>query len=285
MKKILKWGGMILLAIIVVLLLSGTALFVKGGRAAGQQYMVNTGEVVAATDSLAVVHGQRLTTIYGCTDCHGQDLSGRVMIDAPPFRVVASNLTPGLGGIGRNFSTLDFDRAIRNGVRPGGTSLLIMPSKAYHKMADSEAAAIIGYLHSLPPIDNELPATELKPLGRVLAGSGGFDVSSEVSEQAPPNGLAPAVSDQLEFGEYQSKMLCAYCHQNDFKGGVPMGPGPVPSDINPYGKLPVEQFVETMQTGVTPAGKELDGEAMPTKVFKLWTEEELAAVHAFLASL
>src|SRR5690606_29903099 len=106
--------------------------------------------------------------INGCTDCHGPDLSGGVMVDEPPFRVVASNLTSGRGGIGTSYSEIDLDRVIRHGVRPDGGPVLVMPSSGYNRLSDDDAARIIAYLRSLPPVDNELPRTQVRFLGRIL---------------------------------------------------------------------------------------------------------------------
>jgi hypothetical protein len=89
----------------------------------------------------------------------------------------------------------------------------------------------------------------------------------------------------VEFGQYHADIICAYCHQKDFTGGMAMGPGPVPPNIRPYGKLPVEEFINTLRTGVTPAGRKLDVTAMPISIFANWTDEELTAVHMYLATL
>ncbi|MFN8442810.1 MAG: hypothetical protein U0175_18685 [Caldilineaceae bacterium] len=58
-------------------------------------------------------------------------LSGHTFADAPPFLLVASNLTQGVGGVGGSYSDTDWVRAIRaefintlrTGRRPDGTAL------------------------------------------------------------------------------------------------------------------------------------------------------------------
>ncbi|MDZ4701870.1 MAG: c-type cytochrome [Rhodothermales bacterium] len=133
-----------------------------------------------AADSAALALGKHLSEINACRDCHGASFEGRVFADAPPFLMVAPNLTSGEGGVGGRYGVEDWDRAIRYGVRPDGTSLLIMPARTFHNLTDTDAASLIAYLQSLPPVDNVLPPREIRPLGRVLLGSGAMDVAMEV---------------------------------------------------------------------------------------------------------
>ncbi|HEY2357874.1 MAG TPA: hypothetical protein VGH86_10520 [Phenylobacterium sp.] len=50
-------------------------------------------ELVAASDQGAVARGQRIATVFGCHDCHGADLTGRLFFDEMPVaRVAAPNL-------------------------------------------------------------------------------------------------------------------------------------------------------------------------------------------------
>jgi len=285
-KKIFKYAGILLLGVVLLLILAGAGLYMRGGSALEAHYVVAPSTLEPATDSLSLAHGARYVDMYGCTDCHGSNLAGKVLIDAPPFLVVASNLTAGDGGVGQRYSALDYDRAIRHGVRPDGTPLVVMPAKAYHHFSDDYAAAIIGYLQSLPPVDNELPETRLNPLGRILAAAGQIDVGAEVTTEATTLAVAPKLADTLAYGKYVADMICAHCHQANFKGGVSTGaPGPVPPDITGYAKMPASKLIETLHTGTTPAGRVLDQTAMPIPAFKHWSDEEIAAVHKYLVSL
>src|SRR5690606_32604677 len=73
------------------------------------------------------------------------------------------------GGVGGRYTATDFDRAIRHGLRPDGSPLLIMPSAAFHRLSDRDAADLIAYLQQVPPVDHELPATEVRTPGRLMA--------------------------------------------------------------------------------------------------------------------
>ena len=46
-----------------------------------------------------------------------------------------------------------------------------------------------------------------------------------------------------------------------------------------------EQFVTTMRTGITPVGKELNTEFMPWDIYANLTDDELAAIWRYIASL
>ena len=83
--------------------------------------------------------------------------------------LAASNLTSGLGGKGREYTDIDFVRAIRHGIGKDRKSLVIMPSQYFNKFSDEDVGAIVAYLKSLPPVDNEDAHTSLGPLGRIIA--------------------------------------------------------------------------------------------------------------------
>src|SRR5690606_11676554 len=128
MNKALKWTGIVLGSLLDLVLVAGGVLYVLGGSKLSRTYEVRTADLVIPTDSAALARGAHLARTNGCTDCHAPNFAGQVMADEPPFRVVASNLTRGAGGVGGRYTATDFDRAIRHGLRPDGRPLLIMPS-------------------------------------------------------------------------------------------------------------------------------------------------------------
>ncbi len=89
-------------------------------------------------------YGKYLVEVGGCTGCHGPNLSGGSVGPGTP----ASNLTP--AGIG-SWAEADFVRALREGIRPGGTPIdSVMPWKRAGLMTDSEIHAVWLYLRSVP---------------------------------------------------------------------------------------------------------------------------------------
>jgi len=75
---------------------------------------------------------------------------------------VGPNLTPDKDtGLGR-WTSDEIVTAIQTGVRPDGRMLApMMPWRAYAGLTKSDAAAIVEYLRSLPPVNNKVPG----PLG------------------------------------------------------------------------------------------------------------------------
>src|SRR5690606_39103581 len=165
MKRLLKRTGLVLAALVVLIILAGAVLFVIGGSKFDGPRALRAETIAPASAPAAIALGQHLVATHACADCHGQRLEGTVLIDAPPFLVVASNLTSGAGGVGGQLDAAGWERAIRHGVGVDGRGLVIMPAEAYTHLSDTDLAAMIAYLESLPPVDNELPATEVRPLG------------------------------------------------------------------------------------------------------------------------
>lgn len=271
--------------LVVVLLVAIAAAYAVGSSRVNQIHEVQTARLAIAADSATVARGEHLVAINGCRDCHGQDLSGQVFADAPPFRVVAANLTPGKGGIGARYTAEDFDRAVRHGVKPDGRSVFIMPSAAYHQgLSDADMAAMIAYLQQLPPVDNELPQTEVRPLGRILS-AGPVDPTFEVN-LAPARAEAPAPAPTAAYGAYLAA-TCAYCHGASLEGmeRPPNPDSPAAPPLAAAGRWSVDEFKSTLRTGVTPGGKELDPKFMPWTFMAHMTDTELEALYAHVRAV
>jgi mono/diheme cytochrome c family protein len=123
----------------------------------------------AAAESL-VSRGEYLATIMDCTGCHTE---GALVGRPDPTRLLAGsslgfgipdygyvyppNLTPDLEtGLGA-WSEAEIVAAIRNGVRPDGRELAVMPWRSYGRLDDADAAALVAYLKSLPPMKFAAP--------------------------------------------------------------------------------------------------------------------------------
>ena len=288
MKKLIRWGGLVLGGLLVIVLLVAGAMYVVGGSNVERTYNVPTlASLDVRGDSAQLARGAHLVNIYGCNDCHGEQLAGIVMEDAPPFRIVSSNLTSGAGGIGTRYTIEDWDRAIRHGVKPSGRSVLIMPSAAFHRIADPDMEALIAYLRTIPPVDNELPPTTFKPMGRVLAagplkGIDDFEVRME-----PARADRPEPGPTAEYGEYLAG-LCGYCHGDDMGGMLepPGPPGMIPApSLVATGGWTFDEFEHALRTGERPGKADINPMFMPLAITKPMTEDELRALHTYFASL
>lgn len=285
MRKFLKWTGGILGGLLVLLALFLAWTYVSVEQQINKTYDIDV-EPIAVTraDSTLLARGEHLSYIYGCRECHGADLSGQILVDAPPFRVVAKNLTPGRGGIGDTYTTEDWIRAIRHGVAGDGTPIMIMPSQEFAHIGKEDLTALIAYLESLPPIDNELPPTEIRLLGRVIIKHAGANLfyADEIDHEAPIQ-PAPEPTPTAAYGNYLYNIVCTDCHGANFQGGPhpdPAGP-PVPA-LTAAAVWPTEAFRRTLRTGVTPGKVELDPKYMPWQAFRHMTDEEITALHRYL---
>jgi mono/diheme cytochrome c family protein len=286
MNRFLKWlliaiGG--LAGIVVIILV--VSYFVSEGKLS-KTYDTSVPPISVVADSASIAHGAHLTTIYGCRNCHSGNLGGQVFIDAPPFRIVASNLTAGEGGVGSKYSNEDYVRAIRFGIRPDGHSLLMMPNKSFYHFSDGDLAAIIAYIRSVPPVGNDLPKSELHLMGRVITTLAGMGLAADnvdrSLERVPNPGPAPTAT----FGRYLFTTACMECHGEHAEGGPnpdPNGMAIPPLDTAAGWSTP--EFMTTIRTGTNPAGRALDPDQMPWKSFRSMTDEELTALHSYLGEL
>jgi mono/diheme cytochrome c family protein len=184
-------------------------------------------------------------------------------------------------------------RAIRHGIGPDGKPLLIMPSQQHYAMSDEDLGALLAYIQSLPPVDNELPELELALFPRLMyvACPMDFLVPAEFIDHDAPRPPAPERGATAEYGEYLAG-LCSLCHGPGFSGG-PI-PGTPPDDppalnITPAGEIGAwsfEGFLTAMRTGVTPSGRQLDDTYMPyASLFGDMTDEEWEAIWLYLQTL
>jgi hypothetical protein len=95
----------------------------------------------------------------------------------------------------------------------------------------------------------------------------------------------------VEYGKYLVDISdCRTCHGQKLSGAQipdPTMTGITPN-LSPGGELGLwteEQFINTLRTGITPHGHELDPEFMPPKFFERLTDDELKAMWLYLQSL
>jgi mono/diheme cytochrome c family protein len=238
----------------------------------------------------------------GCGNCHtpqgpnGPDMTkelagGQLVIDDPTMKAYSSNITPA-GEVG-GWSDADLARAIREGLRPDGTLIgPPMPFSLYKELSDTDLAAIVAFLRTLPPIENEVP-------------------ESVYNIPLPPAYGPPVVhvadiprGPTAEYGRYMAGPVahCLECH-------TPMGPqGPMYDTAlgqggfefpGPWGvsvaanitshedglKSDSDEDIARMITeGVRPDGSKMLP-PMPYAYLARMTPEDLAAVIAYLRTI
>jgi mono/diheme cytochrome c family protein len=289
-KKFLKWFGIVLGGLAGLLALAAIVLYLIGSSKLNKKYDVRVEAISVPADAQAVRRGKHLATIFMCTRCHTENLSGEVYFDVPGMvSIPTPNLTSGKGGVGASYSNEDLVRAIRHGVGRDGNALFIMPAKAFQYLSDADLEAIIAYVKSLPPVDNPLPERRVELMGRLMMGAGMFPPFA--ADQIDPASLpppAPAAGATAEYGQYLAH-ICTECHGANLNG-APFGPPgqevPTPN-LTPGGELAAwteQGFIDAMRSGVTPFGRSLN-EEMPWKSFGQMTDDELKAVWMYLHSL
>jgi mono/diheme cytochrome c family protein len=247
-----------------------------------------------ADDADAVLaRGEHLATAIGkCVKCHTLDLGGQVFIDDPAMgRIVATNLTTGRGGRLGGYDDAELERAIRHGVGLSGRALLFMPSREYYYLGEEDFAALAAYLRSLPPVDRELPASKVGPLGRTLYATGQLPLfSAEDIDHAAPRPQSPPQGVTREYGKYLANIGgCTGCHRPDLSGGrIPGRPPEFPAATNltpaGIGTWTEADFFRAMRGGIRPDGSAIDP-AMPWALTSRMTDDEIRAVWLYVSTV
>lgn len=296
MKKALKWIGIGVGSLVVLLLLAVGLIYIISGSKLGTTYQAQATAVPLPTDSASLAQGHHLATaITKCVDCHGDNLGGKVFIDAQPLGViVAPNLTSGKGGIGSEYTGTDWVRAIRHGVNREGGGLWIMPSDEYWYMDDRELGSIIAYVKSMPPVDNELEGSTLGILGRFLLTIGELPlIPADKIDATAGRPKSPTAGPTAAYGKHIAIIGgCVGCHGADLSGGPMAGspPGwPDPANLTPHrdglGRYTEEEFTQTIRTGVKKTGESMNNEHMPWRSASQMTEDEFHALWLYLQSV
>jgi mono/diheme cytochrome c family protein len=144
-----------------------------------------------AAHAALVARGARVASARGCAGCHGATFGGQVLAEGPAMgRLAVPNLTA--AGRGPALDDRAWELALRHGVRPDGTPLLVMPSAEYAAMADEDVAAVAAYVRSLPAVRTQPPPLRVGPLLRVLHVAGKVDVVAARRIAARHGGAARA---------------------------------------------------------------------------------------------
>jgi len=309
MKRFAKWL-LILVCALAILLAIGIAFTIGWRPFLGPEARPLTSRTFERTPQRLERGRYIATALSGCIYCHtphdwnapghpyipGKDGAGEVLPYGDlPGRIVAPNLTPDPEtGAGR-WTDDQLARAIREGVSHDGRALFpLMPYTHYRKMSDEDLASVIVYFRSLPPVCDELPATQIIFPVKYLIRS----VPQPVTASVPD---LPAGSSALDRGAYLVNMAgCSECHTPQekgqelpgmaFAGGFPFsGPWgtvvsanitPDPSGISYYDE---SLFLEVMRTGSVKA-RPLNP-VMPFSVYKNLTDDDLKAMFAFLRTV
>lgn len=292
MEKFFKWFGIVVVSLVGLVLVAGVVLFLMGNSRLNKTYDFPPSNITIPTDEASIAYGKHRAEIL-CEGCHGENLSGvNNWFDGGPLGTIDSaNLTSGEGGIGADFTTEDYVRAIRHGINQAGKPIFMVavPSTAY--LSDEDLGAIIAYVKTVPPVDRKTNGQNFSPLAKIMAAAGVLGdlpvevVSHDVHVTAPERGAS------VEYGEYMVNTNdCRVCHGPNLNGASFPDPTitKISPNLTPGGELGFwteEQFITTLRTGVAPSGHELDNEFMAWKDYRNFTDDELKAIWLYLQSL
>ena len=198
------------------------------------------------------------------------------MFDQPMIaRIVAPNLTSAV----RQYTDVQLATIIRQGVRPGGRSVLVMPSEAFVTLTDADLGRILAFMKSLPAVEGPGPSVSPGPVGRIGLAIGKFKTATQlIAEAVPP---PEATSEEAAFGRYLARTICAECHGGDLRGASsPDFTSPGLAVVAAYSPA---AFTELLRTGVALGGRTLPvmGPRARENLSYL-TDAEITALYGYL---
>ena len=288
-----RWFLRTMLAIGVLALVLVAFAWARSTYLLHRTWQVNETALILPTDAAAIEHGRHIGTTRGCTDCHTSNLGGQLIINAPPIaQIAAPNLTRGSGSVTAAFRVVDWERAIRHGLRPDGRALLLMPSDEMSGLSDADTADLIAWLRQVPAVDRPTQPNSIGPVGRALLAFGKLPLIAAMRINQHASHIAsitPAVT--ADYGRYLAQG-CAGCHGAHLSGGTIPGMPPdtpkaanlTPDPVTGLGKWSKVDFYRVVREGHKPDGSAVNP-FMPWKAIGTSSDAELDAIWAYLQSV
>lgn len=280
MKRLLRWIGIALGSLAALGLIAYAAVYVLSERTLRHAYDVPAVAISIPTDPSSIVEGRRLATIRGCFGgCHGKEVEGAVMFDQPMIgRIVTPNLTASV----RKYSDSELVGMIRNGVRPGGRSMMVMPAEEFVLLTDEDLGRIIAFLKSLPAVEGPGATVAPGPLGRIGIATGQFKPVGElIAETVPP---PEATNEEAKYGRYLARTTCVGCHGTSLRGAS--NPDFTAPSLQIAAAYTPEQFAQLMRAGVALGGRKLETMSpWARQHLSHLTDSEIAALYSYLHTL
>jgi mono/diheme cytochrome c family protein len=280
MKPLLRWIGIALGSLVGLGIVAYAVLYVLSERVLQRTYERPALAVSIPSDAASITEGRRLATVRGCFGgCHGKEGEGAVIFDQPIIgRVVAPNLTAAVS----KFSDTELAVIIRNGVRPDGRSMLVMPSEVFRWLTDEDLTRIIAFLKALPAVAGPGPSVSLGPIGRFGFVTGEFKTAAQlIAETVPP---PEATNEEAESGRYLARTVCAECHGTALRGDS--NPDFTSPDLRVVAAYSPEAFAQLLRTGVAIGGRDVGVMSAQARTnLSHLNDAEIAALYSYLHSM
>lgn len=285
MKRVLKWVAIVLGGILGLIVVLGIVVYMVSNSRFNRTYEVSAEfDLDVPTDPERIAAGEKVATLYLCTECHGENLAGQPFMDDPTFgQIYTPNLTPGETGIG-DYSDEALAKVIWYGVKPDGSPTVGMPPEFHQGIHVSDMENLIAYLRSVPPVDTDPTVTTYGPILHVMHVANMFPlIPAERVDASKPPLRSVSTDDPLVYGEHLA-IICAHCHMADFAGDTEMmgSPNITPAVIGTWTEA---EFVQAITEGVLPDGTLLDPKEMPWPSFSAYTDEDLHALWTYLQTV
>lgn len=288
MRRILKWSGGLLAAVVLLAVAVFAFGHFKFEQGLARSYVVADPPLPVAIGPAELDHGRHIFETRGCGHCHGADGAGALVVDAGPvLKLVAPNIT--VGGVIAGRGADQLAASIRHGVGAKGRPLVGMPVEDFYEMGDADAAAVIGYLQTLPASANQPGSTEVGPVGRVMYAFGKLPaLPAEHLDHSPRPRAVPVAEASVDFGRYLA-YGCTGCHGANLAGQHV--PGTPPSFVDAANLTPAAlgQWTETDFRRALREGKRPDGSAldpfMPWANTAKMSDVEIGALWTYLRTL
>ena len=251
-----------------------------------------------------------------CVDCHsthdltrygmpimsgtvgkgGEDFGAFIKLNGTLY---SSNITPSSL---KDWTDGEVLRAVTEGVNKDGKALFpMMPYLSFGTMDRSDMEAIVAYIRTLEPVENQVSPTKLPfPLNIIIP------TVPRAANFAP----RPDTTDLVAHGKYLATMAsCGECHSQQVHGKVPEGmewAGGMEFEL-PFGVVRSANLTPDVETGIgrmtkeefiakfksyapgtfVPAEVGLEGAntVMPWILFSEMTDYDLGAIHEYLKTL
>lgn len=288
MKRVLRWIGIVLGGLLVLILVLAVIFYIQGIRMQNRIWDIEVAALDIPSDEATIAEGERVFITRGCGGCHGEDAGGRSTFEIPLIAsLYASNLT--VGGVGAYYEPADFMRAIMHGVGADGRALVEMPSTQFQTMRIDEIVPLIAYLQSLPAVEGEPQETEIYLLGQIVAGTGLFPPPAAYQIDHETVQLDTDTAEvSLENGEILAMQMCMGCHRENLAGGLFFDGVTVVPNITFHEEgiagWTQDDFITAIRTGETPDGEQIE-DPMPWQAFALLTDEELESIYLYLETV
>jgi len=276
MRRLWRWLGLGAGAIVALCAAALGYFYMASQAIILRHYPLPVSSLRASRDPQAAARGSRLASVYGCADCHARTLQGAFIAD---FGVSSRNLT----WLAASFGDADFERAVRKGLRPDGTSVAeFMPSDTFQYMADGDMVDIIAYIRSLKPggKDIPVPAYDFKSRLGLLKGESHLDQFWFAQQKA-----ALDLGARYVRGRQLAMTACGECHMTALTGAPDFLPPPRAPDLSLVASYERGDFVKLMRTGKAAGGRELPLMSATARTrFSHFSDAEVNAIYDYLAA-